>query len=63
MKQILEISYSHYDKLEELGTEDLALVREAEEATKNANAAYSHFHVGPKGGRGAPPLIGKEQGG
>ena len=46
MKQILEISYNHYDKLEELGAEDLALVREAEEATKNANAAYSKFHVG-----------------
>ena len=46
MKQILEISYSHYTSLEELTAEDLALVREAEEATKNANAAYSHFHVG-----------------
>ena len=46
MKQILEISYSRYDKLEELGNEDYALVKEAEEATKNANAAYSKFHVG-----------------
>ena len=46
MKQILEISYNHYNTLEELGAEDLALVREAEEATKNANAAYSKFHVG-----------------
>ena len=46
MKQILEISYAHYDALEELGKEDFALVKEAEEATKNANAAYSKFHVG-----------------
>ena len=46
MKQILEISYAHYDSLEELGKEDYALVKEAEEATKNANAAYSKFHVG-----------------
>ena len=46
MKQILEISYAHYDALEELGKEDFALVKEAEEATKNANAAYSQFHVG-----------------
>ena len=46
MKQILEISYAHYDALEELGKDDFALVKEAEEATKNANAAYSQFHVG-----------------
>jgi cytidine deaminase len=46
MKQILEISYTHCDSLEELGAEDYALVKEAEEATKNANAPYSNFHVG-----------------
>ena len=46
MKQILEISYTHYDSLEELSKEDYSLVKEAEEATKNTNAAYSNFHVG-----------------
>ncbi|MBO5831968.1 MAG: cytidine deaminase [Alistipes sp.] len=46
MKQILEISYTHCDSLEELGAEDYALVKEAEEATKKANAPYSNFHVG-----------------
>jgi cytidine deaminase len=46
MKQILEISYTHCDSIEELGAEDYALVKEAEEATKNANAPYSNFHVG-----------------
>ena len=46
MKQILEISYNRFSSLEELGSEDYALVKEAEEATKNANAAYSNFHVG-----------------
>jgi cytidine deaminase len=46
MKQILEISYNRFDSLEELPAEDYTLVKEAEEATKNANAAYSHFHVG-----------------
>ena len=46
MKQILEIAYSHFATLEELPSEDSALVREAEEATKSANAPYSNFHVG-----------------
>ena len=46
MKQILEITYAHYDALEELSKEDYTLVKEAEEATKNANATYSKFHVG-----------------
>ena len=46
MKQILEIAYSHYNAIEELPTADCELVREAEEATKNANAPYSNFHVG-----------------
>lgn len=46
MKQILEISYSRYNALEELSSEDYALVCEAQQATQNANAAYSNFHVG-----------------
>ena len=46
MKHILEIAYSHFAALEELPSEDSALVREAEEATKSANAPYSNFHVG-----------------
>ena len=46
MKQRLDISYEHYADINELNSADLALVREAEEATKNANAPYSHFHVG-----------------
>ena len=46
MKQTLEISYSHYSSLEELEQEDLTLVREAQEATNNAHAKYSGFHVG-----------------
>lgn len=46
MKQILEISYSHYSSIKELGEADYALVCEAMEATKMANAPYSRFHVG-----------------
>lgn len=46
MKHILEIAYNHFAALEELPSEDFALVREAEVATKNANAPYSNFHVG-----------------
>ena len=46
MKQSLDISYEHYDSLEELDAADRALVREAEEATATANARYSNFHVG-----------------
>lgn len=46
MKHILEIAYNHFAALEELPSDDFALVREAEEATKSANAPYSNFHVG-----------------
>ena len=46
MKRILETSYDSYTSLEELSAEDYALVKEAEEATKTANAPFSNFHVG-----------------
>ncbi len=46
MKRILETSYDSYPSLEELPAEDYALVKEAEEATKSANAPFSNFHVG-----------------
>ena len=46
MKRILETSYDSYPSLEELPAEDYALVKEAEEATKRANAPFSNFHVG-----------------
>lgn len=46
MKRILETSYDSYPSLEELPAEDFALVKEAEEATKSANAPFSNFHVG-----------------
>lgn len=46
MKRILETSYDSYPSLEELPVEDYALVKEAEEATKSANAPFSNFHVG-----------------
>lgn len=46
MKRTLDISYEHYDDIADLVDVDRALVAEAEEATKTANAPYSHFHVG-----------------
>ncbi|MBQ8494050.1 MAG: cytidine deaminase [Alistipes sp.] len=46
MKRTLDISYEHYDAIADLVDVDRALVAEAEEATKTANAPYSHFHVG-----------------
>lgn len=42
----MDISYEHYDAIADLVDVDRALVAEAEEATKTANAPYSHFHVG-----------------
>ena len=42
----MDISYEHYDSLEELDAMDRALVKEAEEATATANARYSNFRVG-----------------
>ncbi len=46
MKCTIDISYEHYNSLAELADPDRALVAEAEEATKTANAPYSNFHVG-----------------
>lgn len=46
MKRIMDISYEHYANLEELPEADRTLVAEAVEATANANAPYSNFHVG-----------------
>ena len=46
MKCTIDISYEHYNSLAELAELDRALVAEAEEATKMANAPYSNFHVG-----------------
>lgn len=46
MKCTIDISYEHYNSFAELAELDRALVVEAEEATKTANAPYSNFHVG-----------------
>ena len=46
MKRTMDISYEHYANLEELHEADRTLVAEATEATANANAPYSNFHVG-----------------
>lgn len=46
MKCTIDISYEHYNSVSELSELDRALVAEAEEATKTANAPYSNFHVG-----------------
>lgn len=46
MKRTLDISYEHYATLADLNEADRTLITEAEEATKTANAPYSHFHVG-----------------
>ena len=46
MRRTLDIDYEHYASIEALSQEDCALVREAENATANANARYSNFHVG-----------------
>lgn len=46
MKCTIDISYEHYNSFAELAELDRALVAEAEEATKTANAPYSNFHVG-----------------
>lgn len=46
MKRTLDISYEHYATFADLNETDRALITEAEEATKTANAPYSHFHVG-----------------
>ena len=42
----IEISYTVYEKIDELGKDDAALLKKANEVTKNAYAPYSNFHVG-----------------
>lgn len=42
----IEISYSEYDSIEELTTDDAILVKKARYASKNGWAPYSNFHVG-----------------
>lgn len=46
MEKQVVIDYEHYAALSELSEADRELVREAERATRNAHAPYSHFHVG-----------------
>ena len=46
MKRILELNYEHYDNISDLDVADQVLVSEAQTATQNAHAPYSHFHVG-----------------
>lgn len=42
----IEISYTVYEKIDELSQDDSALLQRAREVTKNAYAPYSNFHVG-----------------
>ena len=44
--KILEIKYFEFDSFEELSQADSELVTAAREASKNAWAPYSNFHVG-----------------
>ncbi len=46
MEKKFVFDYEHYDTLASLPADDLELVREAERATRNAQAAYSKFSVG-----------------
>ena len=46
MKQVLDISYEHFESLEHLDTLDARLVAEARSATATAHAPYSRFRVG-----------------
>ncbi len=46
MEKQFVFDYEHYASLDELASDDLELVREAERATRNAQAAYSKFSVG-----------------
>ena len=46
MKQVLDISYEHFESLEHLDTLDARLVAEARSATATAPAPYSRFRVG-----------------
>ena len=46
MQQNLTITYDVFDRPEDLSAEDRKLLEVATEATKNAYAPYSKFHVG-----------------
>jgi cytidine deaminase len=46
MKETYQFSYEVYDSADELSQEDAWLLNKAREATANAYAPYSHFHVG-----------------
>ncbi len=46
MEKKFSFSYEHYAALADLPEVDRALVIEAEQATANAHAPYSNFHVG-----------------
>ena len=45
-QQELIFSYEEYNSEKELGSDDAFLLRRAKDATDNAYAPYSHFHVG-----------------
>lgn len=46
MKRTFSFEYISYDDLRSMPDDDLALVVRAQEATRNAIATYSNFHVG-----------------
>ena len=46
MEKKLEINFNYYASIEDMPTEDKALVEEAQQALKQAHAPYSNFHVG-----------------
>lgn len=46
MEKQLDSRYWSYDSLDELSVDDRTLVEAAKQATQNAQAPYSHFHVG-----------------
>lgn len=46
MERELKLAYRHYEDVGTMPADELELVRAAEEATANAIATFSHFHVG-----------------
>ncbi|MFR9527441.1 MAG: cytidine deaminase [Rikenellaceae bacterium] len=46
MEKVFSFSFSHYDDLEQLGSEDRILIDAAREMTNKSFAPYSSFHVG-----------------
>lgn len=46
MKRTFTFEYSSYSDLKSMPAEDFDLVEQARQATRNAIATYSHFHVG-----------------